>query len=192
MPRSASLSPLPTKAPASSPASAASAAGSGGSGGEKLLTRSAPLSGSVTIGDSSDWATTSQDPTSGTLLLEVTAVDSTFAGQRGYSSVAFTSNGGTGETTEFALLGDLARAFRFDLIIGRTVAVAPSTITMPFPTGKLRTTVQLQIVPDPDGGIAPGGTTQFLVSGVLLWALQSKGIAALSTTPTEQPAWVWQ
>jgi hypothetical protein len=168
------------------------APGGSGSGGEKLLSRSANLATSVTIGDSSNWATTTQDPTSGTLLLEVTAVNGSFAGQRGYSSVAFTSNGGVGESTEYALLGDLARAFRFDLTIGRSAAVTPTGITASIPAGKLRTTVALQIVPDPDGGIAAGGTTQFLLSGVLLWVQQSQGTAAPPSAATEQPAWVWQ
>jgi hypothetical protein len=163
-------------------------AGGGAGSGERLLRSSAAYNLGVTIADSSNWATTTQDPTSGNLLLEVTAVDGSFAGKKGFASVAFNYSAGVSESVEYALLGDLATTFRFDLTVGRSPASVPSGITATLPAGKTRTTLTLQILPDSGG---TGGVTQFLLSGVVLWTFKAMGRAQDRDTATEQPAWNW-
>ena len=165
-------------------------AGSGGGGGERLLARSASYNLPVTIADSSNWTTTTQDPTSGNLLLEVTAVDGAFAGKKGFASIAFNYSAGVSESVEYALLGELANLFKFDLTVGRSPAAVPSGITATPPPGATRTTLTLQILPDGGGGT--GGVTQFLLSGVVIWVVSALGKADSLTAATEQPGWVWQ
>ncbi|QVV66767.1 hypothetical protein [Synechococcus sp. LA31] len=163
--------------------------GGGAGSGEHLLTRAANYNLPVTIADSSNWTTTTQDPTSGNLLLEVVAVDGAFAGKRGFASIAFNYSAGVSESVEYALLGDLANVFKFDLTVGRSPASVPSGITATLPPGASRTTLTLQILPDGGGGT--GGVGQFLLSGVVLWTFRSKGRAQDPATATEQPAWNW-
>jgi hypothetical protein len=167
--------------------------GGGGGSGERLLSRTAGVGATagVVIADSSNWVlspTATQDPVSGTLFLEIVAADGVLAGHRGYATIAFTYSDGVDQATEYAMVGDLAGVYRCDLTVTRTAAATPAGITMAVPAGALRTVVTLSVVPE--GGAA--GTTSFLLSGVTLWSLQSKGTATLPTTPAEQPAWVWQ
>jgi archaellum component FlaC len=164
--------------------------GSGSGGGEKLISKTATSGGSVRIGDTSNWTTSptsTQDPVSGTLFVEVVATNGTYVGHRGYATIAFTYSDGKDEATEYAMVGDLAGIFRCDLTIGRTVAVSPTGVTVVIPSGALRTTVDLTIVAEG----ADGGTNNFLINGTILWAMSSKGTATLPGTVSEQPSWIW-
>ena len=165
-------------------------AGGSGSGGEKLRSRMAPVNASVPLADSSNWRNTSQDPTAGQLFLEYTAADGSLAGRKGYAALSFVWEPSTSEFTEYALVGDISGSYTVQLNIQRSTAVVPGGITGSLPPGTTCTQVFGQLVPVPGGGASD--TTQFLLSGVVLWAFSAQGTSIPANQSPETPLWTWQ
>jgi hypothetical protein len=95
-----------------------------------------------------------------------------------------------GKSTEFACIGDLAAFVRVSIDVDRGPAVVPPGYSALLPSGKTATKLVARVVPITSGN--PGGATQYLVNGVVLWAMKPMGQIAVPGTPTEAPAWVWQ
>ena len=164
--------------------------GGGAGGGEKLRSRVAPVNGSVQLADSSNWRNTTQDPTAGQLFLEYTAADGSLQGRKGYAALSFVWEPSTTEFTEYALIGDISNAFTVQLTIQRSTATpVPAGVTGSLPTGATSTMVFGRLVPVPGSGAVT--TTQFLLSGVVLWAFSAQGNAIPANQVGETPLWQW-
>ena len=164
--------------------------GGGAGGGEKLRSRVAPVNGSVQLADSSNWRNTTQDPTAGQLFLEYTAADGSLQGRKGYAALSFISEPSSNSFTEYALIGDISGLFTLQLAIQRSTATpAPGGITGTLPPGATATMVFGQLVPTPGSGAST--TTQFPLSGVVLWAFSAQGSAIPANQVGEVPLWQW-
>ncbi|CAK6697951.1 hypothetical protein MNNICLKF_02349 [Synechococcus sp. CBW1107] len=165
-------------------------AGGSGSGGEKLRSRLAPVNTSVQLADSSNWRNTTQDPTAGQLFLEYTAADGSLQGRKGYAAISFVWEPSSDSFTEYALIGDISGGYTVQLNIQRSAAVVPGGITGSLPPGTTCTQIFGRLVPTPGSGTTT--TTQFLLSGVVLWAFSAKGTSIPANQSPETPLWTWQ
>jgi hypothetical protein len=159
----------------------------GGGGGERLVNPLLTNSGGVVIADTSNWATTTQDPTSALLILDLVAVDGTMSGKHGFSTFNVTGDGLLGQETEYGCIGDLEKFVRVSISVDRGPAAVPTGYTATLPPGKTATRLVAKIVSN-----LAGTTTQYLVNGAVMWAMKPLGAFAAPGTPTESPAWVWQ
>ena len=148
------------------------------------------MNASVPLADSSNWRNTTQDPTAGQLFLEYTAADGGLMGRKGYAAISFIWEPSTSEFTEYALIGDISSSYTVQLTIQRSTAFVPGGITGTLPPGATCTQVFGQLVPVPGSGAST--TTQFLLSGVVLWAFSAQGTSLPANQTPETPLWTWQ
>lgn len=171
--------------------------GGGGAGGEQLMVnriRMAPGgSASYVLADSSNWAGV-HDPLSGTLELEIRALDGTLSGRSGVIVAAFTWDGGTADKwVEYALIGDLQGVYEVNLSIQRGNAAVPpgsaglGAVTIPLGSQALRVYATVQLV----AGAGNPGATQFSVRGSVDWNFESAPRLLDPTQSAPQPLWVY-
>jgi hypothetical protein len=164
--------------------------GGGGGGGEPLLSNRAALSVSVPIADTSNWAGTNTDPTSGQAVIEITALDGALAGKKGFACVDFLWEPSGAKETQAALLGDLNGSFDVNLSYVRGAASVPAGVIATLPTAATALRVFITVVPTPGSG-GSGGVTQFRLAGDIEWAHQSLGRAVPVNSAGIQPLWRW-
>jgi hypothetical protein len=162
--------------------------GGGGSGGEKLLVNRMNLGATYAVGDTSNWAGIS-DPLSGTVELELRALDGTYAGQSSAAIASFSWEALGDTWTAFALNGALSGIFTINLNLQRSPAVAPGAYTSPMPVGYNRLVVFAQ--PVLVLGAAADGTTRFSVAGSIEYNHESQGVVQLPGVRSIQPLWTW-
>jgi hypothetical protein len=162
--------------------------GSGGSGGEKLLDNRISLNSELAVGDTSNWAGVS-DPLSGTIELDIRALDGSYAGQSSVCIASFTWEASNDTWTEYALNGSLFDKFTINLRIQRSPAVAPAAYTGVMPPGASRIVVFAQ--PVLVTGAAAGGTTRFSLAGSVEYNHEAKKTVQLPNAAAIEPLWHW-
>jgi hypothetical protein len=140
------------------------------------------------LADSSNWAGVS-DPLSGTIELELRALDGAFAGQSSVCVASFTWEARGDQWSEYALIGGMRDTFRVDLSVQRSPAMAPSSYTGTLPPGTSRLVVfaQVSLV----SGAADGGTTRFSLAGSVEFNHEGKGVIYTPGSTPPQPLWIW-
>jgi hypothetical protein len=162
--------------------------GSGGSGGEKLLDNRISLNSELAVGDTSNWAGIS-DPLSGTIELDIRALDGSYAGQSSVCIASFTWEASDDKWTEYALNGSLFDKFTINLRIQRSPAVAPAAYTGVLPPGASRIVVLAK--PVLVTGAADGGTTRFSLAGSVEYNHEAKKIVQMPNATPIEPLWHW-
>ena len=160
---------------------------SGGGGGENLLANRISVGGSITIGDTSNWAGIS-DPRSGIASVDLLAMDGANQGKTYAVELPFTWDPSDDQFTAAPELGNLLGIYTVSLSVQRSAAIAPAVYTGALPPGAQRLVLFLSVSLVPGGG---GDTSTFRLGGSISYKHVAQGTAVSVKTGGLQPLWIW-